>query len=322
VFDVIGLDSDAEVVYEALLDGGAADVRELVARTGRPAKIVRSALRILIHHGLASRRAGSPIRYGAIDPVVALDVLLLQREEQLARARAHARELAERFHNSAAMQDASELVELISGSDVIVQRVNQLERSARHELRCLDKPPYQSALTDPGEVDFLQRGGRARGIYDQDAIKFPEKLNAVRDVVAVGEEARTLRSVPTKLLLIDDRVAVVPLRNSPADPSPTFVVIHPSALLDALSGLFEVLWELALPLEFSLAADGARAGPAPDDQRILASLTAGLSDAAVARQLHISERTYQRRISNLMQRLHAHTRFQLAQQAMRRGWLG
>jgi hypothetical protein len=35
----------------------------------------------------------------------------------------------------------------------------------------------------------------------------------------------------------------------------------------------------------------------------------------------LSDRTYQRRMHDLMERLHAQTRFQLARQAARRNWL-
>jgi hypothetical protein len=41
----------------------------------------------------------------------------------------------------------------------------------------------------------------------------------------------------------------------------------------------------------------------------------------IARELRLSERTYQRRVRGLMERVNAQTRFQLARQAARRGWL-
>jgi DNA-binding NarL/FixJ family response regulator len=58
-----------------------------------------------------------------------------------------------------------------------------------------------------------------------------------------------------------------------------------------------------------------------EELRILTLLTAGLPDDVIARELGISERTYQRRVRAMMERVNAQTRFQLARQAARRGWL-
>jgi DNA-binding NarL/FixJ family response regulator len=49
-------------------------------------------------------------------------------------------------------------------------------------------------------------------------------------------------------------------------------------------------------------------------------LTAGIPDDVIARELGLSERTYQRRVRGMMERLQVQTRFQLARQAALRGW--
>jgi len=97
--------------------------------------------------------------------------------------------------------------------------------------------------------------------------------------------------------------------------------VYQSALLEALSALFETLWQLSLPLELAATDPSLLDNPSAKERFILASMTAGLPDEAIARQLGLSDRTYQRRIHDLMERLHVQTRFQLARQAARRGWL-
>ena len=54
---------------------------------------------------------------------------------------------------------------------------------------------------------------------------------------------------------------------------------------------------------------------------ILTLLAAGASDATIARQSGISQRTVERRVRALMDQLGAGTRFQAGVQAARRGWL-
>ncbi|HEX5495240.1 MAG TPA: LuxR C-terminal-related transcriptional regulator, partial [Mycobacteriales bacterium] len=169
------------------------------------------------------------------------------------------------------------------------------------------------------EITLLERGGEARLIYERAALEVPGRLTQVEREMAAGERARTLPELPTKLLLADDRLAVVPLQAAPSRIE-SGVIVHPSALFEALSGLFDALWTLSLPLD---PVGGARADaePSADDRRLLTLLTAGLADEAISRQLGISYRTLQRRIHGLMDRLHVQTRFQLGVQATRHSWI-
>ncbi|MFD9634225.1 LuxR C-terminal-related transcriptional regulator [Streptomyces violascens] len=133
--------------------------------------------------------------------------------------------------------------------------------------------------------------------------------------------------MPVKLVIADRRRALLPLSTRADRMMDSAVLVRHSALTDALVALFEQLWERGAPLG---AMDAARIGdgapsasagaPAPDDA-LLAMLAAGLKDEAIARQLRISERSLRRRMSVLLGRLAATSRFQAGVQAVRRGWL-
>src|SRR5215469_13428897 len=142
MLDAIGIRPEAEGVYEALLGGQPAAFDDLMSVTGLPRQRLRVALRTLDAHGLISRVSRSPTRYVVTDPGIALDVLLLESEQQITRARVRAQELAERHHQAAAGRNPAELVEVVTGRQAVTQRVNQAQRSARREIRGFDKPPY------------------------------------------------------------------------------------------------------------------------------------------------------------------------------------
>lgn len=327
LFEALGIGAAAEAVYETLLDRPATTT-ELASGTGIAGGRVEDALAELETGGLISRQPGSPARYVAVDPEIALDVLLLEREQQIKQARARAQELGGRFRRAEARTDPAELVEIITGRAAILRRVDQVLRGARDRMRILEKPPYHGdpMEPDPAEIDLLRRGGSVRVVYDQEGLAMPGRLGHLERACAAGEEARTLACLPTKLAIVDDKHAIVPLRGTAASPSPSFVVVHRSALLNALAGLFETLWRLALPLELGAPGPPGPGGapgddPSADERRILALLTSGLPDESVARQLGMSARTYQRRVHDLMDRLRVQSRFQLARQATRRGWL-
>lgn len=343
--DVIGLDDVAEIVYEALLTSGPAGLPELITNTGLPRWRVQGAIRRLEVTGLASRTS-ERARFMAIDPAIALDVLLLDQVERLNGARARARELTERFQQELSRQDPTELVEVVTGRDAVRQRSDQVQRSTRHRLRMLDKPPYagETGSVNDAEINLLDRGGEAKLIYQRSSLEITGRLAQVEQEAAAGEQARTLSALPTKLLLVDDRLAVVPLQAEPAEID-SIVIVHPSALLEALSALFDTLWTIATPLTLTstdrtdrtdrmdrtdrtgdIGGTGGTGGtcgePDLEDRRLLALLTAGLADEAISRQLGVSYRTLQRRIHALMDRLHVQTRFQLGVQATLRSWIG
>lgn len=316
MLEVLGLDAQVEKVYDALLQGRPFAVRDLTAAADLTPTRVRAALRLLESHELVTRMPGSPPSYVAVDPSFALDRLLLEREEQLRQARVTSQEAGDRFRQATAGRDPAKLVEFVNGREQILQRSQQLFHGARRELRIFDRPPYHGGHDNDAELELLGRGGRVRAVYESTA------ADHAASFIAAGEEARVLPSLPIKLLLVDDRLAWVPLLDSPDTPSSSFVIVHQSALLNALAGLFENLWRYALPLDpaGSVPATSDATGPDPIERRILGLMNAGLPDEAIARHLGLSHRTLQRRVRDLMEHLDAATRYQLGAQAVARGW--
>lgn len=330
MLEVVGLGAEMEWVYEVLVGSRSSDAAELSAVTGLPEQQVRAALSDLERLGLARRLRGRPGHFAAADPSSALDVLLLRREEAIQNARLRAKELSERFREATSRQAPDQLVEVVVGREAVRDRVDTARRGARTELRIFDKPPY-AAEPNPPEVEpsgdlLLRRGGSVRTIYEQTSLEVLGRLRGeISTAAARGTLDRVLPELPLKMVLVDDRLGIVPLQAAPTVID-TAVIVHPSGLLTALSALFETLWRVSLPL--ALDDTGACARPAapgeqPSDaeRHILALLTTGVPDDAIARELGLSERTFRRRVQNLMERLGARTRFQLARQAARRGWL-
>jgi DNA-binding NarL/FixJ family response regulator len=128
--------------------------------------------------------------------------------------------------------------------------------------------------------------------------------------------------VPVKMTIFDDKAAILPLRQ-PADME-SRLVVHNPVLVDALSALFEMYWDRALPLHVNdgrAELAGPDAAPSEDDRHLLVLLVGGLTDQEIAAQLGISDRTVRRGVRAMMGRLDAATRFQAGYQAVLRGWI-
>jgi DNA-binding CsgD family transcriptional regulator len=168
---------------------------------------------------------------------------------------------------------------------------------------------------------WLDRGVDIRSIYCPESMAYPGRFETILKLNALGEQSRLLPSLPLKLHILDQRVAIVPLVGTMYD---SIAVVHASGLLNALVELFQAYWSRAEPLvnDRSQSVLGASdSTPTQSELLLLHMLQSGLKDQAIARQLGLSTRTATRRIAALMKRLGAQTRFQAGVNASQRGWL-
>ncbi len=318
----LGVTVTEETAYRALLRHGPATLSQLAGETGASAAAIRRMLPRLEDLGLISRVAGRPLRLIATPPNVAIDVLVARRQEEITHSRAAAALLATEVADRAGPHP-EEVLEVVTGRDAVARRYLQLERNATGEMLVLVHPPYAVDITDDGEnrQRAARRGAPTRGIYGPLAFEEPGMLEHTRRAIADGEQAR-MGQVPVKLAIADSRTAMLPLVSDENRAVESALVVHPSALLDALVGLFEVLWQTAVPLRLSTDNSiEAESWPQPSDRAVLALLAVGMKDDAIARQLGLSPRTVQRRVQELSGRLGARTRFHAGFLAAQQGLL-
>ena len=313
-----------EALYLALIDAPSLTVAELARLADATPDGTAPILAWLEAAGLIARLPGTPHRYCAIEPGIGLATLVTvqeqrvrRAEEQAERARATAHQLAERFRLRGVRQPL-DLIEVVVGTSAVLQRVNQMQRLARKELRGIDMPPYVMADNDV-EMEILDSGVASRWLYDQEALDASGKLEQISEFCRAGEEARIIRDAPFKLVLADDRMAMIALTDESSG-IVSALVVRASTLLDGLSRVFECLWRFAVPLRPAEPEPGADA-PSDDESQLLGLLAAGMTDKTIARRTGIGMRTVQKRVQQLMDRLGAGTRFQAGVQAKARGWL-
>ncbi|GAA5155771.1 LuxR family transcriptional regulator [Nocardioides marinquilinus] len=304
MLEAVGVGADDEEVYRALLQRPEVGVAALADAVGRAEGATSASLARLERLGFVTWTSEEVPRPVATRPDVAVEVLVSGREAELDRARAAGRELLAEMALPGRYRP-ERLVEVVVGRQAIAARFAQLLSTTTSELLVLDRPPY---ATGPGEADarvrgLLAEGAVVRGIYSPDSLSLPGAVEEAHSAVEAGERSRLHPEVPMKLAVSDRREALLPLAVDQLVDSA--LVVHASALLDALVQMFDLLWDQAVPLVEPTEPAGD-----PRDGRLLTMLTAGLQDDVIARQLGVSTRTVGRRVAALLETLGARTRFQ------------
>jgi hypothetical protein len=146
-----------------------------------------------------------------------------------------------------------------------------------------------------------------------------QRLHLFELAAAGGQVRIRAGALPHEAIVIDRRVAILAGRRGPRGREFTFTTAP--ALVESVHTLMRASWETAVPFADTLRA-GATDDLDPASHAVLRALADGLTDAAGARRVGLSLRTYRRRVADLMTTLHAGSRFQAGVAAGRLGLAG
>jgi DNA-binding CsgD family transcriptional regulator len=178
---------------------------------------------------------------------------------------------------------------------------------------------------DPGwvarEVVRLRGAGvRMRCIYEKQFLESTQARDDLERYAHYGLELKAIHQLPTTMILVDSRAALVPLDSRKASGA---VMFDRGAATDLMRAAFELHWIRAVPLDIHVPDASSATGdrePTEMQLRILCLLAVGMKDEAIARHLRVSLRTVRRNLSSLCEAVGAPTRFALAIVAAEHGW--
>ncbi len=317
----LGVTATQENAYRHLVAAGEAQPAPLVGQAlGLNLDDTTALLTALAERGLVTRSGPG---YRASPPEVALGALVNQRDEELTRIRVLTATLQGQYTEAVRGRSTAEFVEVVHGQEEVNRYYLHLVTAARSGLDVLTKPPYLAGASVLETLDAedagIRRGVRSRSVYDGDALDEEGTLAIARQCMQFGEEARATSGLPFKLAIIDGHTGFMPL--DIRSPALGALLVHASALLDALIALFEGIWARAVPMRADRTAGGPD-GLGARASDVLRLMAAGLKDEAIARALKLSRRTVQKDVSDIMTTLGARNRFQAALLASDRGWVG
>ncbi|WP_069813250.1 helix-turn-helix domain-containing protein [Streptomyces sp. TP-A0874] len=328
MLDLLGLDAVAESVYRGLLNHPHDDVGSLRSRLGLSEEEFRSALELLTELALVRSSTGDgPWRLHAMNPRLGMEILLARQQAELAAhqqrveaGRAAAARLISEFaacHPGAA---ESSMIHL-DGVDRVRDYLARIHREVQEEVLAFAPGGAQTVenmqASRPLNQELLERGVRMRTVYLDSIRNHRPTTEHAQWLMSLGAEVRTIPSLATRMIISDRRVAL--LAADSHDTSAGALVLGGEGLLTALCSLFETVWEAAEPL-------GPLERRSTDQlnrqqQEALRLLAQGYTDEAIAKRLGVSSRTARRIATDLMERLHARSRFQAGVHAVQQGCL-
>jgi sugar-specific transcriptional regulator TrmB len=316
---LLGIGDVEERVYRALLKRRRAPAAAIADDIAISLDDAGRLLEHLESLGLATHLPESPKAYVAVEPELAIDALIKQRQHALEQARMAVPVLAKTFAEALpGHADQQPIIESVANRDHLRHVLAQLNQSSRTDLMVFQKGPV--VLLGEQFMGDTVTEARVRTVSDESYLTAPGALEGLYKDMARGEQARTFSRLPFKMVIADKRTALVNL--DAQDPDASKILIHRSTLLEALCLLFEFVWEKATPIvtardgEVRVRSDhNGQASEAA--QALIPLLSAGLNDKAIAQKLDISASTLNRRMGDLMSIYDARTRFQLGLQIAR-----
>ena len=326
-FDVLGLAADTVDVYREMLKDSTARVAELARRLRRTEEQIRSAIDELDGLGLVRQSWQQPGALRAVEPEFGLVALLTQREEELRRRHdeleigrlAIQNLVAEYTQYHRSRQEPP--VEVLTDLDTIRLRIQTLAANCASEVLSLVPAGALSTValraSRPLDQDLLDRGVHMRTVFLESIANDAPTLEYARWLTDLGAEIRVAPTQPVRMTIYDRRIAMIPVDPEAADTGA--LLLRSPGVVGAMCSLFERVW-----------ADSATLGRRPEpneygltsqEQAVLALLSKGLADEAVARRLGVSVRTGRRITASLMGRLEAASRFQAGAMAALHGWI-
>jgi DNA-binding CsgD family transcriptional regulator len=311
------LSEQAAGLYERLIVSGG------VSLVDHPDLPGTSEARELIAKGFARERYVDLPRLVPVDPVQAVDNAVLTKQRQildqyqgLLRLRDEMQALQHVYRAALPADDLGDLVRVVTDRDEIGALSVELCLSARLDVASLEtgnftRPPDpRSARVPPAEV--LGRGVRFRGIYARRALEVPGAAEMLRRSQDAGWQCRVYPELSMKLVLVDDRAALLPLGPTGMEGA---VLVRAPVITSALRTYFDLLWSRAV------SVDGNPVKVPPEQDQVLRLVLTGMTDGAIARHMGISERTVRRHVQALLEVLGANNRVTLAVAAVREGWV-
>ncbi|MFB7947728.1 helix-turn-helix domain-containing protein [Kitasatospora phosalacinea] len=308
------LSAEARSLYsQAVQDGG-----RLTGRRSPAADQEEPPLRELLDLGLLQPEIGLPGTYVVKDPQQLAETMTLgfqlEAAKILHRSIATSQlllELHQEYQDHIVHPESGGTVEYLQGRWSINENLTAIMAGASHEM--LTAQPGGGRGEDDikiaiaRDLEFVERGGTIRTIYQPSARYSNPTINYVHAVTQGGCQVRTLDEAFAKLIVIDRKVAVI--ATGDGDDRDRAAFVRDDAVISYIISVFNSQWERAIP--FTGDHEIPPQVVSSMRRQIVRMMLEGIAHRTIARRLGLSERTLARHIAEMREEYGVETLFQL-----------
>jgi DNA-binding CsgD family transcriptional regulator len=306
-----GLSAEADLVFRAMAQYGSREPDHLAGLLDLPGRRVRVALDELAATGAVDRVDAASRETWRARPLPDVLARLGRHAASAARQRVVRRlsTLADLGVDCAVPPGDLSAVRVLRGAARVRARLTDLMAEARVEYLSMQPErtftPEALRSATPHDRALVDRDLSVLSLGVPPATE-DETAAHTRELVGRGLRYRERPALPTKLVVVDRRVALVPL--DPLEPTAGALELSAPGTVQGLIAVFNQQWESSAVLPV-----GGPGHPSLSarERSVLRLLAAGLTDAAVAERLDLSVRTVAYTVRGLMEHYGAQNRFQL-----------
>jgi sugar-specific transcriptional regulator TrmB len=244
----LGLSADEARCYLGLLSRGPLTAREVTEVTGITRGRIYDVLKRLVTKGVVLETADPVRRFQAVDPTAGVANLLEEKTREARELEETAVKLVGALASMAGPdQGPVSFIEQIHHAATVQQRFYELEENVEREVLAFTKRP-SIVVQNEREDAVLERGVEVRVVYETAFVDSAGEFDEILRLRSLGEQGRHLESLPTKLVVFDRSVTMLPLHEPQDGTTFTVLVIHHQGLSALAAAAFEHFWTLARPL--------------------------------------------------------------------------
>ncbi|MCF7919461.1 MAG: hypothetical protein K9N06_06085 [Candidatus Cloacimonetes bacterium] len=249
----IGMSELEAKVYLALLDHYKFSAKELSQHTGIFRTQIYDVLKTLINKGFCTEIFDNVKKYVAVDPELALQLVIIDLDKRSRLAENLSRQLHQRFlSNHREEQRNDQMIEVLHSPNVVRKRLQSCFDDTRKMILSFNKPPYliRYRESDHDMVCSSSKLVTHKAIFQIDSNDPYISLDVARRFQEQGESVRLTEFLPMKMMVFDNTRVFYQLSAAPESTNQdtaTFIQ-HPEITLTLINS-FWVEWARAITIE-------------------------------------------------------------------------
>lgn len=194
-----------------------------------------------------------------IKPEIALQNIISIYEEELEEKKrlkeTFKEELIQLYNSNEHIPASLDYIEILTDLRQIKDRWIKLQENAKAEILGFNKPPY--AVSPEQNVNNQKKAAKRKvgekGIYEfsavSDKLSIKEFISVLEMYSNIGERVRIIRALPMKMMIIDERITMLALKDPISlKPSITTIIIDHPDYAKTQKKVFENYWKVSMSL--------------------------------------------------------------------------